>query len=148
MRFSPELLATVDELTKHGADVVEITRGGKHYKVHFARDGLEKFVTCSSTGSDWRGPMNARQQVRETLGIKRWKVGGKRRPNKRKAMRRPVPAPDHFTPGPDPFAKIYGAPIVQAALAIAAERTWNAWFGQIMRENGHVPVNPMFGAMA
>lgn len=140
MKQGPEVEAVVDELGKHGAAVVEIVTAGKHGRVVFSRRGVQRFITVSLTGSDRRGPMNARQSVRHMLGVKRGKKVGARR--QRREINRPdmPPPPESITPGRDPFAELRTV----MALKLPVGRAWDLYFGTLLRERGHQPVSPRF----
>lgn len=144
MKQGPEVEAVIDELAKHGAAVVEIMTAGKHGRVVFSHHGIQRFITVSLTGSDRRGPMNARQSVRHMLGVKRGKKVGARR-KRRETIRvdEPLP-PERITPGRDPFAELRMA----LALKLPVGKAWDLYFGTLLRERGHSPVSPRFAETA
>lgn len=137
-RRSAEIEAAIDELTKYGAVIKEVSTGGKHGRVVYVYKGSERFIVTCLSGSDWRGPMNARADVRHMLGIERGKKVGKRRQRKDSCRRDVAAPPDRITPGKDAFAALRMA----AALKLPWQRAWELYFGTLLRDAGHTPINP------
>lgn len=67
MKLSDEARAMMDEARKHGCTDVCAEFRAKHIRVYFVIDGIKRFCHCAATGSDWRGPKNARRDVRRTI---------------------------------------------------------------------------------
>lgn len=145
MKLSPERMAAMDELLKHGAVILSVTQGRKHWKVRYRHAGKDGLIVVAGSGSDRRGPMNARQSVRHALGVVGGKRVGKRRAHKRH-VNRPAQLPTRLTPARDPFAPLYGTDLHRKALAAAADRAWNGFMAAHMRAVGHEPVHPALRA--
>jgi hypothetical protein len=61
-----EMKAVTIEIEAAGLDWYVNTKG-RHPKVIFTINGRSCQMTVSSTPSDWRGPLNARAQVRRVI---------------------------------------------------------------------------------
>lgn len=67
MKLSDEARAMIDEARKHGCTDVYAELRAKHFRVCFVVNGVKKLCHCAATGSDWRGPLNARRDVRRAI---------------------------------------------------------------------------------
>lgn len=139
MKASAEVDATIAELTKHGAEFCRTEQGRKHARVFFKWQGKMQFIICSVSGSDRRGPANARQTVRNFLGIVRPKKVGARRIVKER-LRVDVAEAPKITLRADPFEKMRASYVSR----MTADQLWSQWFGHHLRAVGHEPVT---GAM-
>lgn len=142
MKQSDEVDATINELAKWGAEYLRTEVGGKHFKVIFRHAGKEQFMVCSGTGSDARGPDNARQAVRRQLGIKRPKVVGERRQRREYANAQSAAIPASFTVKRDPWGTLRRLPAGQVITAAQLDRAWLAFFGSALLDAGHFPQSP------
>lgn len=132
-----QLEAVKSELALHGAEVIAIEHGGVHLKVRFQYRGKEMFVTAACSPSDgYNGSHIARRRVRQILGIVREKRVGERRQRK-DTIARAAEKPVKLTPGRDPFAELRNIRLKD----YDPDTAWKAFVGQIMRDNGHEPMN-------
>lgn len=141
MKHSAEVQAVIAELEKHNAEVLKVTMGGIHPRVYYSYQGKTRFIVTAGSGSDRRGPANARQSVRNALGIVREKKIGERRKAKNIIVKS-APLPERITLGKDPFVELRARRLAQ----ITPDDAWAAWFGRILQDNGHEPVNEQIRA--
>jgi hypothetical protein len=115
MKLSAEAEATIAELKRFGATDIWPESGGKHMKVHYSWHGAQKYLTCAMTGSDFRGPENARTEVRHALGV----VGQKPQHDKRNGAAKVAKPEIPITVKPDPFAALakLAPPVVEPPVA-------------------------------
>lgn len=62
-----ELTAVLQELARAGVHDPIIAKGGRHLQVRWQTPQGTRFYTVAASGSDWRGPRNARAEVRRML---------------------------------------------------------------------------------
>lgn len=134
MKQSADMLAAIDELTKRGAQNIEVKQGGKHPRVYFENNGKRRFVVVSSTPGDARAALNIREHVRRALGVVRSKKVGARRVRKNRSDERVVECP-RITPSRNPFI-----PLIARNPALV-DRAWAQYFGGLLRQFGHTPAN-------
>lgn len=144
MRANAEQEAAIDELQKYGAVITNVEMGGKHPRIYYKYQDEEKFLVVAGTGSDWRGPENARRNARLSMGIIRTKRVGERRPRKKFHkdifIKVPPTPAEPIQAKPNPYEEaLKGTPLFQEVLAHRADRAWEKWFNQYLRSNGHTP---------
>jgi hypothetical protein len=107
-RYSAEVEGTINELERWGCRDHWVEAGGKHTKVYYIWKGVEQFLVCAQTGSDHRGPDNARTEVRHALGVVGQKTHDKSRDRKPERQEAPPrrPEPPKMSERPEPFAKL------------------------------------------
>jgi hypothetical protein len=59
------------ELARHGVEEWSIDRRHHHPRLRFEWCGREVFYVLASSGSDWRGTLNARSSLRRVLRERR-----------------------------------------------------------------------------
>jgi hypothetical protein len=62
-----ELTAVLQELARAGVHDPVIAKGGRHLQVRWQTSQGVRFCVVAASGSDWRGPRNARAEVRRLL---------------------------------------------------------------------------------
>lgn len=146
MKLSDEAKAATAELKKYGAEIERVEIGGSgHFKIYYRYQGRVQFVTAASTGSDaYRGPQQARLRVRRALGVTSAALlSGQPHQCRPKAKRfsgsrakRPVEI-EALTPGRDMFGPLRRSPLYAAALCVASDQAFAAFFGHHLERVGH-----------
>lgn len=145
MRHGNHVDAVIDELQKHGATVLRTVMGGVHPRVYFrSANGKEGFIVTAGSGSDRRGPLNARQDVRRVLGVQREKIVAvpKAKPVRRPQAQSAKLVAPKITAKADPWRGLLAAPSIAPLLPGMLDRAWARLFGECLRAVGHEPVNP------
>lgn len=100
--------ALKDELTSHGVTQFREEFGGKHHRLYFVHNGVERFHIVSGSPGDRSHKMLAIQDVRRMIGVNQGSGPGARRTKQPRAVHRTTiaPPPDRITVMPDPMAAL------------------------------------------